>query len=131
MGLVSRWSAPLCRPPVRAGIRVLGMNNMISWELVGQIRFSICQIFKRICRLDEYSGRKRRRRSGKVPIVLLECNKNLSAPWGELGSKLAGQGVLHIERLWKFLSSACVRRRIIASRYVPGSSFWRFVSNAE
>ncbi len=31
--LISRWSAPLCRPPVRAGIRV-------SQELVGQNIFS-------------------------------------------------------------------------------------------
>ncbi len=29
LGLVSRWSVPLCRPPVGAGIRVLGMKNMI------------------------------------------------------------------------------------------------------
>ncbi len=29
VGMVSRWSAPLCRPPVRAGIGVLGMKNMI------------------------------------------------------------------------------------------------------
>ncbi len=32
--LVSRWSAPLCRPPVRAGIRVLDMKNMIVTIMV-------------------------------------------------------------------------------------------------
>ncbi len=46
MGLLSRWSAPLCRPPVRAGIRVLGMKNMISRELVGQNIFSGTQFVK-------------------------------------------------------------------------------------
>ncbi len=40
VGLVSRWSAPLYRPSVRPGIRVLGMKNMISRELVGQNRFA-------------------------------------------------------------------------------------------
>ncbi len=49
-GLVSRWSAPLCRPPVRAGIRVLGMNNMIVKGTCrlrfGQIRFSGTQVGK-------------------------------------------------------------------------------------
>ncbi len=28
LGLVSRWSASLCRPPARAGIRALGRKSM-------------------------------------------------------------------------------------------------------
>ncbi len=32
VGLVSRWSAYMCRPPVAAGIRVLGGKNMIAMD---------------------------------------------------------------------------------------------------
>ncbi len=46
MGLVSPWSAPLYRLPVRAGIRVLGMKNMISREPLGQNIFSGTQFVK-------------------------------------------------------------------------------------
>ncbi len=50
VGLVSRSSATLCRPPVRAGIRVLGMKNMIvkaNYRLrFGQNRFTGIQFVK-------------------------------------------------------------------------------------
>ncbi len=46
VGLVSRWSAPRCRPPVWAGIRVLGMENMIVTGTCGQKRFFGTQFVK-------------------------------------------------------------------------------------
>ncbi len=49
-GLVGRWGAPLCRPPVRAGICALGMKNMIVKGTCGlrfgQNRFSGTQLVK-------------------------------------------------------------------------------------